>query len=414
MGIESKIKGGKQSFKRMDPPSLFSFSSLNEIETCPLSWILKTAKYPEIWSKRGYPDNVNLSAFKGRVVHEALEKINKNLATLDGSGETTPSVVFALKKLGGISEILKKSIEASIKQLSENPRVIDHIEYIRNCCYRDLPNLRVQTQSLLSRIGKIKQGKTKYRQHSSAIDKSPSQLSDGTYSEFIISLAMLRMVGVIDLLTITQDEIEIRDFKTGAEKDSHRSQMMIYALLWYNNYQNNPESRIANRIVISYNHGDLELPGPNVAELSQLEAELMDRIESATEAVSSLNPTANPSSENCCYCSVRHLCDDYWLFDSKGETNQIHNHNFIADLQIRLEGQYGHKTWAAEVVGSRGLPNGSKILVKHNKWNFSIVPGQIIRILNVSINSNEAYKHDSEKVEIYAMCTEISEVFYIG
>lgn len=44
------------------PPSIWSYSSLKEVETCPMRYSLSRADYPGLWDQRGYPRLPNPAA----------------------------------------------------------------------------------------------------------------------------------------------------------------------------------------------------------------------------------------------------------------------------------------------------------------------------------------------------------------
>src|SRR5687767_7020446 len=87
-------------------PEPMSFSTMRAIETCPLRWSLSRATYGAIWGGKGYPDRAYTGTLAGQVVHQALERITKEIGVA-GKG-TQPSLVNTVKALGGYSCILER------------------------------------------------------------------------------------------------------------------------------------------------------------------------------------------------------------------------------------------------------------------------------------------------------------------
>ena len=66
---------------------------------------------------------------------------------------------------------------------------------------------------------------------SSAVNAAADLSRWGVLSEYKVRHPALPFVGIIDLVRRVDGDIVITDFKTGAEKDLHRSQVELYALV---------------------------------------------------------------------------------------------------------------------------------------------------------------------------------------
>ena len=143
----------------------------------------------------------------------------------------------------------------------------------------------------------------------------------------------LRWRGVVDLLTLSETTCEIRDFKTGEPKEEHELQLHVYALLWWLDRARNPTGRLADRLVVSYDSGDVRMTVPGARALQALREKLGARRAAAIAALEDDPPEARPSAANCGFCSVRHLCDAYWedSVPCKGQEK-------FGDLQVELKG----------------------------------------------------------------------------
>jgi len=149
-------------------------------------------------------------------------------------------------------------------------------------------------------------------------------------------------------------------------------------------------------LVLSYDEHDMEIPAPSRSELSSFAAEIRKRTVSALIELQHMPPEARPSQENCEYCIVRQLCEEYWHWlrqpqKSYGESSARH----FTDLQIKLTAQHGPTSWDGVVESSRSINVGQSILLRTLIVPFSLHAGQRIRLLNIRIN--EPVSEDIEK-----------------
>ena len=56
--------------------------------------------------------------------------------------------------------------------------------------------------------------------------------SVGSHPEATLQADDLRLWGRVDLLTVGHAKVDITDYKTGAENESHLDQLRFYAVLW--------------------------------------------------------------------------------------------------------------------------------------------------------------------------------------
>src|SRR5689334_3856088 len=121
------------------PPSPWSFSTLREIEACPRRWALSSAAYPEIWQSAGYPPSLTVKALAGQVIHEAVELISTSLSQSACTNLRDAAAVEVLRRIGGLTAILRSLIESNLARVRINPRMSHAVEQIAMELFRDIP-----------------------------------------------------------------------------------------------------------------------------------------------------------------------------------------------------------------------------------------------------------------------------------
>jgi hypothetical protein len=220
--------------------------------------------------------------------------------------------------------------------------------------------------------------------------------------------------GIADLVTISTTSCEIRDFKTGTLKQEHEFQLRTYALLWARDKDLNPSGRPAQRLVLSYEDGDIDVPAPSLQELRVLEEELRERTASALTALQIHPPKARPNPGNCQYCYVRHLCDDYWQSHTLKDKDREWFKGPFGDLQIKLIGRHGPRSWDAIVESSPELQACETILLRTSNLQFDFCAGQRLRLLNLHITMPIEDAIDDSPSSVVATMLLNSEAFLLS
>ena len=188
------------------------------------------------------------------------------------------------------------------------------------------------------------------------------------------------------MLTISDSNCEIRDFKTGEPKDDHQFQVYVYALLWWKDRIRNPSGRLADRLVISYPSGDTNIPAPDERALEMLMEELRSRRAAVIKTLASVPPEARPSVDTCMYCDVRHLCDAYWKQpDGPGAEAAA-----FVDVQLKVTESHAPNSFLGIVESCPGLTPQTEILLRTVNLPFGLNPGTRLRVLNVRISVPDA------------------------
>lgn len=391
-------------------PRILSFSTLSELEACPRRWALSTADYPEVWDHNGYPQAMHLAALEGAVTHVAIETIMRAL-----SGQGCPSVgdanaIAVLRELGGITVVLGKAIEQTLRGIKGNPRTRLLLDRTRRRLTARSAELRTRVQSFLSRLNleprpvpaKSSARNNEQRDHRGA-------LSLGSYSEIGLEVEELGWKGVVDHITISDTVCEIRDFKTGLPKEEHRFQLSIYALLWWLDRVRNPTGRLADRLIISYDAGDVQIPTPSPVSLEKLRENLVARRDAVVRLLETTPPEARPNEKNCEYCGVRHLCDEYW---QESFPRQVQG-SWFADVQLELASQHGVMSWDGVIESCPGLQRGAKVLLRTTEIPFKLRPRIRLRILNVRVSVSEEDHEANQPTPAIVSMGALSESFVL-
>ncbi len=397
-----------------EAPAWMSYSTLSYLEACPRRWALSTAAYPSVWEESGYPRPPQQAALEGTVVHLSLQKITRALVERRCPSLIDESAILALRELGGYTAVVVGSLQLALQPYERNPRAAPLLEGIHRRLSAKVPEFRARVQRLLTRIrpAERRAGGLEPAVNHPGVE-SRSQLVHGSYAEVEIRAIELGWRGFADLLTLSSTECEIRDFKTGVPKEEHVFQIRTYALLWARDRALNPTGRLADRLVLSYDESDTDVPAPDEGEIRQLENELRRRTAGAFTNLQDDPPEARPSPQNCEHCHVRHLCEEYWhLHARQRATNESANSGF-RDVQIGLTGQHGPSSWDGVIQSGPDLKVGEPILLRTTNLQFELKSGQRVRLLNVHIRVPDEDSIEEQPPAFVATMGANSEAFLL-
>lgn len=369
-----------------EPPTLWSYSSLTEVETCPRRWMLLRASYPEIWAKRGFPQVPHLSALLGDVVHRVLEVIVHALTAAGCSSTHSVDAVDVIRSLGGLSSIIRDAIDRKVNALADNPRLSEERrEGLRRSLTDQSGIASNRVQVFLSRVtlpawvGEAQAAVTADlgAPQGLAGPRRRSSVEVGAHPEVDVVAEELRLWGRIDLVTFDDESVTITDYKSGQEDASHDDQVRLYALLWDLDRQSNPECRSATRLVVSYPARDRTVTAPDPGELRALEATTKARIDQANAEVVAADPRAVPSPDVCPFCQVRQFCQDYWERIAPDPATVSPRDWF--DLEGTVLRQNGIKSWVVESTRR----TDAQVLVRTPSPSETLPIGRTVRLLDV-------------------------------
>jgi hypothetical protein len=383
-------------------------STLSVIEACPRRWALGTARYPELWSGRGYPPRVQLRALSGSVVHFALEMITRALVNAGCASLQDPAAIAIVRNLGGYTKVVNDSIALALEPLASSPRAQRVLEYVTRTLRAQVPELRTRTQIML---GRLRFPSTRGRELQAKGSNASAPLGSGAFSELTLRARQIGWKGKADLLVLSEDECAIFDFKTGAPDEHHQFQLRVYALLWSRDAELNPNRRRADRLVLVYGQGDVEVTPPSETELDQLERDLSSRTAAALGALSERPPPARADPQQCPYCDVRHMCSDYWTGDTQHLMATALGERPIGDATLAITGRHGPSSWDGVVVSSAVAKQGQRVLLRANNRSLSLAPWQIVRVLSAHLTATSE-DLDSESILIFTLGA-ASEIYLV-
>lgn len=389
-------------------PSEMTISTLTEIEACPRCWALSKAEYSDIWSKQGYPPRVQISTLVGMVVHLALRRITTQLVAAGCTSIQDPIALDIMRSLGGYSNVLNGCINQIVSDVSTNPRSANSLEFIEHTLRVQIPDIRTRLQMMLSR--RRIPFSVAHRRQERTIKPSLS-LVQGVFTELELNARKIGWKGKADLLILSPETCEIVDFKTGEPHEEHKFQIQVYALLWNRDSFLNPNGRYANRLILEYSEGDIEVPILTAKELDMLEKKLILRRKSAIDAISQRPIEAKPNDVYCHYCNVRQLCDKYWktksLFQIAGQAGEP----WFSDLEVTVAKRHGPSSWDT-IAGSFSIfEPGQPVLLRTNDQLLELMPGQQLRLLSVQLEVVIEGTNTNESPTIIATMGGNSEIF---
>ena len=117
-------------------------------------------------------------------------------------------------------------------------------------------------------------------------------------------------------------------------------------------------------------------------------SELERRTASARESLKTSPPAASPSWEQCNWCPVKHLCDDYWTPATQTViASQKTDVNTFVDAQLKLENRLGPKSFAATLISGTGLSPNSSLILSGQGQDQYLTAGKTIRVLSGTLES---------------------------
>lgn len=308
--------------------------------------------------------------------------------------------------------MLTACVNEILDSFAENPRVAALLKDVRREVTARVPLLRSRVQQLLSRI--LFSPRAPWTQSEPLVaPKVRQRVLNGSHAEVRLSSAEMGWHGVADLLSLSTDDCEIRDFKTGSAKDTHSLQLKVYALLWHRDGILNPEKRQVTRLVVSYDDRDVEIAAPTTEELDSLEAALRERTFEAIAAIQSKPPLARPSQDSCSLCSVRQLCPEYWHWLQANPVADARNASQFTDLELVIVRRHGPNSWDCTVRVSGILRTATQLLLHAPASRIGISPGQILRLVNVHVLIRSENAVEGEVRQAVATMGRSSESFVV-
>ena len=338
--------------------------------------MLSRATYPDVWDRRGYPQQPVATGVFGNVVHGVVERLAEALTDAGIEYASPGAVIGVLGAQGGWRGIILKEIDYQLTRFDDNPRVSrERIDRLREELIRRAPQAADQVKTYLGR-GALPAGRsTSAGGKSSGRAPKRHAVTSGTHSEREVCAEELRLTGRIDLLVVDDNDVAVVDFKTGDADPDHADQVRLYALLWLLDDQTNPDSRPATKLELAYPSHTRSIEPPDSAVLTALHAAMVERIAAADQVTSATAPSAMPSVEGCRFCQVKHLCDAYWP-SIPPKVSEVTTEQWF-DFEGRVLRPQGSRSWFLEADGA------TQVLVRTVETNVPFPAGEKVRLLGV-------------------------------
>jgi hypothetical protein len=333
----------------------------------------------------------------GDVVHDSLEVIVRALTNHGCTSASGPEAIAVLKDLGGYSEVAKAMLAKRLTKLDGNPRLAGGgRERLQDQLEHRIPEAREEIQHYLQRMTLApRQGSG-----SGSGGGIPRHVRDvGSHPEATLQADELRIWGRIDLLTVGSTQVDITDYKTGAEDESHLDQLRFYAVLWDRDSVSNPGRAPVGTLTASYPSREVTIDAPDTAQLQTLIDALKTRVASADDLASSDKPSAKPG-DYCGFCSVRHLCSAYWSNTPDPATLK---RGAWFDFEGTVVERNGIKSWWLNDLS----PKKNALLLRTTSAHHVFDPGQRLRLLGLRRDE------DPDSDTAVAVLTQTSEVFVV-
>jgi len=289
-------------------PKRFSFTSLQTIGSCPRRWQLVQSAWG---TSPRFPERWHPSAVEGQIVHEALDRLSRALSLVGRPPVGSPAFQAAATQCG-FWEFFAAQVETWNAKAADHPR--KGPGFVIRTAPRELANrairlFREQYQS----------GAPGPVHAETAVGAPPASLlarlhAAGALTEVWLDHPKLLFGGMIDLVALDSDAgVVVVDFKTGASKDAHRDQLLLYAMLWWR-----ATGTVPARIEIQYLHDRWAAPVTK-ADLERTERGCAKDIAAAVQAIGR-QPAPARAGADCARCPVRARCDDGWPHTEAGAT----------------------------------------------------------------------------------------------
>jgi hypothetical protein len=367
-----------------EPPKYFSYSGLNEIETCPRRWALSNATYGTSGTRYLYPKKPGLSALAGQVIHATLD----DLVTAVGAAgcQTAEDAVDVLRSQGGISSAIEQHALSVVLSLEANPRMRPRAQELARALQRQTPEMREVVQGALGQV--LFAQPTRLVAGGGGATGTRGVLGHGLHTEVKLAPARLEWIGWADAIRLTLHECEIIDYKSGAPSSSHTEQLRIYALLWARDETLNPAGRLADRLTLVYPGSVETSPGPSELELQEIERGLRARAQVCSDDLRGSPPAARVSPNACRYCDVKQLCNAYWTDEGQRAICELPPPP-ERSVQVVVTNCRADRVWDLMIEADAYLPAGTAAVGTAGD-GITLPIGGRVRLIDIRVSENEA------------------------
>lgn len=318
------------------PPDRYSFSSLQAINACPRKWQLLHSE----WGQHvRFPQRPHPKALEGTIVHEAIELLVRALGRRGLPNITSPAFREAVAEVDFWGHFAREVDRWNVR-LASHPRSGPY--YVLRTPPRELANRAIRLfREQYTPLDAAPQRKKPTHCEPGSVD--PMALLDlrGAVSEIDLSHPELPFRGIIDLVELTDGDVQVVDFKTGKQKDEHELQLQLYGILWWRRTGVLPK-----RLAIQYLNVRREFQ-VGEAELVAAEKRCEASIIEAARLLADTPAEARPGKD-CGYCPARARCAAGWraYLESLGRPQAG-----TTDLEVTVGAQPSPNGFLAEAGG---------------------------------------------------------------
>ena len=345
-----------------EPPSMWSSTSLDDVEACPRRWLLLRSGWGDF---ERFPVRPHPAAVEGRIIHEALDRLTRACGQRGnpafGSAEFSAALTDADFFPG-----FARAVAEWQQRLTAHPRPGPPFR------------LRTSGEELANRA--VRMFREQYKAEGNVSWQAAERATDApadvkallirkrALSEVKLTHPKLPFVGILDRVQDAGEGVEVVDFKTGKPSEKHRRQLLRYALLWWRKTGDAPVS-----VSAQYLQGVESWPVTQGA-LEDVESDLEKTIPLLTVVLNAHPAAANPGT-GCHTCAVRARCAAGWAV---GEEAALVDGRGDAELVVQAKaGDHGF------LARSR---SGAEIAVVYDLPVAKLLPerieGQVLRVLD--------------------------------
>jgi len=303
-------------------PDSWSYTSLSNFNKCPVEWHLSRAKYNPY---PRYPEKISKAKIKGEVIHLLQEDFVNYLQEISG-GKEEIDLTEAIKEFGARKRLLKMLGNDIPRKYITNPR--SKIFQIKGQINVDdcLNEFKSMIQDL-----KLK-NLFKHRIKKEITNQGNAHFPAREGAEIFFRVDDPPVNGRIDAILSGK----LIDYKSGEKHEEHKRQVEFYSLLYWYKFGESLDS-----IEIRYSKsGDYEkINPPDDVELEEMDKELRKKISRYQNSILGNNLNPRPSKDNCHFCDVRQLCDEYWT-NSETEILRINKGMVSAEGDEKVKEKY--------------------------------------------------------------------------
>ena len=331
-------------------PLLWSYSSLREFGECPKRWSLTRSEYSNTPGS-GYPGAPSVQRVRGNVVHDVITAFENEYAREGGS-------VRDFFKAFGLRSRVALEIENQVDaEHQSNPRVVSR---------------KAITPLLDECISQIKSVVLSLPEKES-VESNKRKTGRKRGANVRIEVSDPDVVAYLDYF----DGSQLVEFKSGPRNESHEEQVRFYAAVLYRSTGSAPAA-----LEINYTGegASVHIDPMNSDACEALLSEIRRSIKENNESIDAQEIEAR-TGEACRFCSVRHLCDEYWVSISVLSREQA---RYTADIEVQLVQCVRESVAGAvyEIVDGES----NKGILTHSA-GFEVMPdGAKVRVLKAHIN----------------------------